>query len=123
MCTKAYNNYALHNGLGARSTDDYDMSLWARYLALSGRLDAMAPDDPERPALELEHADLRYAIACVDTIEELASMFYYHPVQDVTYDDMRKRLRLVRENIKYAKAGGRFQPKRRRPPSAYRMRR
>lgn len=108
-----YNEY---NSLKARQTNDSSSYLWKMYFELKDKLE----QDPSNEEVDQQLRDVKYAIAAVDFLEEIACMYYYNEITNLPFVEMKTKSAEVRYNVIYAKKGGRFRRGSNTPPTMYR---
>lgn len=113
----AYNKY---NSLRARSSNDSDNYLWVMYFEVMKELENAETDTEAYTVLDRRIRDIRYAIAALDFLEEVASMYYHENLSQRNHKGTRSSLAEIRWNMVYAKKGGRFRKGSKTPPTFYR---
>lgn len=108
-----YNEY---NSLKALDTSSSECYLWKLYFELKEKVEK----DPSDRVLEQQYRDIRYAIAAVDFLEEVASLYYDNEVSNMNHRDMKRKVADIRYNVIHAKKGGRFRLGDNTPPTQYR---
>lgn len=108
-----YNEY---NSLKAKQTNDSDSYLWKMYFELRDKL----AKDPTNEVIDQQFRDIKYAIAAVDFLEEIACMYYYNEITNLPFVEMKSKSAEVRYNVIHAKKGGRFRQGSNTPPTMYR---
>ena len=108
--------YDKYNALKAKDTSDSTSYLWKMYLELHNKLQVNLDDE----VLLQQYNDVKYAIAAVDFLEEVACLYYYNEVSKMKYPDMQKKVAEIRYNVIHAKKGGRFRRGDNTAPTYYR---